>query len=105
MLGSPVAAFLPCGRLGADETGADGLGDPLIRALGSRLRLVEGHGFGVRFPAERFAGVAFAPMPARHDPEAPLSDDEIGERVRVPRPRPPRARRAAVEAAAGLPRS
>jgi 2-methylcitrate dehydratase PrpD len=114
-LGFPVAALIARGRLGADEIAADGLGDPLIRSLASRIRLVEDPGFSARFPAERFAVVSFtledgtvrtsAPTPARGDPEAPLGEDEIGEKFRVLARDLPQARRAAIEeAVAGLDR-
>ena len=106
-LGFPVAALLVRGRLGEDEITAGGLADPEIRALASRIRVVEDEAFSARFPAERIALAEItlddgsvrtsAPMPARGDPEAPLTDGEILQKFRTLTGRLPAARRAAIE--------
>jgi 2-methylcitrate dehydratase PrpD len=115
-IGFPVAALLVRGRLGADEIMAGGLADPAIRAMAARIRLVEDAGFSARFPAERIAVVTFTlddgtvltspPTPARGDPEAPLSDDEVRQKFRILTGRLSSTRRAAIErAVANLDRS
>jgi 2-methylcitrate dehydratase PrpD len=115
-IGFPVAALLVRGRLGADEIMAGGLADPAIRAMAARIRLVEDAAFSARFPAERIAVVSFTlddgtvltspPTPARGDPEAPLSDDEVRQKFRNLTGRLTSTRRASIErAVANLDRS
>jgi len=108
-LGFPLAALLVRGRLGADEIMAEALDDAAIRALASRIRLVEDTGLSARFPAERIAVATLtlddgtvrtsAPTPARGDPEAPLTDGEILQKYRTLTRRLPPARQAAIEQA------
>jgi 2-methylcitrate dehydratase PrpD len=92
-LGFPVAALVARGRLGPQEIMADGLEDPEIAALLKRIDVAEEPSLTVRFPGERIAVVSFTlddgriltsdPTPARGDPEAPLSDDEITRKFRA----------------------
>jgi 2-methylcitrate dehydratase PrpD len=108
-IGFPVAALLVRGRLGAQEIMTSGLADPEIRAMAARIRLVEDAAFSARFPAERMAVVTFTlddgtvltspPTPARGDPEAPLSDDEVRQKFRMLTGRLTPARRTAIERA------
>jgi 2-methylcitrate dehydratase PrpD len=108
-LGFPVAALLVRGRLGAEEIMAGGLAEPAIRAMASRIRLVEDETLSARFPAERIAVAAFTlddgtvrtsvPTPARGDPEAPLTDDEVLQKFRTLTRRLPASRRIAIEQA------
>jgi 2-methylcitrate dehydratase PrpD len=108
-IGFPVAALLVRGRLGAQEIMAGGLEDPEIRAMAARVRLVEDAAFSARFPAERIAVVTFTlddgtvltspPTPARGDPEAPLSDDEVRQKFHALTGSLAPARRAAIERA------
>ncbi|WP_306222499.1 MmgE/PrpD family protein [Bosea beijingensis] len=86
-IGFPVAAYLVRGRLGAAEIGPDGLADPTIGDLLSRVRLVEAPLLSRRFPAERVARLhitlksgqilASADTVARGDRMEPLSDAEM----------------------------
>jgi 2-methylcitrate dehydratase PrpD len=86
-IGFPLAAYLVRGQLGAAEIGPDGLSDPAIHALLSRVRLVEAPAFSRRFPAERVARLRIAltsgriltseDTTARGDRTAPLSDAEM----------------------------
>jgi 2-methylcitrate dehydratase PrpD len=86
-IGFPLAAFLARGRLGADEIGADGLGDPAIHDMLRRIRLVEAPDLSKRFPAERLARLRFVltsgrsveseATTARGDRARPLSDAEL----------------------------
>jgi 2-methylcitrate dehydratase PrpD len=83
-IGFPLAAYIVRGRLGADEIGADGLGDPAIRGMLRRVRLVESPEFSRRFPVERLAHLrivmksgqvaASGAVTARGDRKHPLSD-------------------------------
>lgn len=86
-IGFPLAAYLVRGRLGADEIGPDGLGDPAIAGMLRRIQLVESPEFSRRFPAERLArlritlksGLVLASeeTTARGDRAAPLSDIDM----------------------------
>jgi 2-methylcitrate dehydratase PrpD len=108
-LGFPLAALLARGRLGAEEIMEDGLADPEIRVLASRIRLVEDPGLSAKFPAERIAVAALtlddgtvrvsAPTPARGDPESPLTEGEIVQKFRSLARSLPRSRQAAIEQA------
>lgn len=83
----PLAAILTRGGLGAGDIGGPALGDPAILDLSHRIDLVIDAELAARFPAERLARVIFtlrdgrelasAVTPARGDPAAPLSDDEV----------------------------
>lgn len=83
----PVAAALVRGRVGTGEITGDGLSDPEILRLSTATDLVEEPEMSRRFPAERWARVAFQrmdgswiegqPRTARGDPEAPLDTSEI----------------------------
>ena len=105
----PVAAMIVHGRIGAAEITGHGLTDPAVLAVSRSLRLVEDAGFTARFPAERLAVATIrtrddrrftsAPMPARGNPENPLSADEIGAKFRALAARLGPARIAAIEAA------
>lgn len=89
----PVAAALVFDRVGSDEVGAPGLGDPRVRRLMASMKLVEEPDFSRRFPAERWARVTVAlndgrmlvsePAQARGIPELPLSDNEIRGKYRA----------------------
>ncbi|RYE31226.1 MAG: MmgE/PrpD family protein, partial [Hyphomicrobiales bacterium] len=59
-IGFPLAAYLVRGRLGAEEIGPDGLADPAIGDLLSRVQLVEVPILSQRFPAERIARLRIA---------------------------------------------
>jgi len=59
-IGFPLAAYLVRGRLGAEEIGPDGLSDPAIGDLLSRVRLSEVPALSRRFPAERLARLRVA---------------------------------------------
>ncbi len=83
----PLAAILTRGALsGADITGP-ALTDPAILDLSHRIELVVDEALAARFPAERLARVTFTlrdgrelvsdVTPARGDPAAPLSNDEV----------------------------
>lgn len=86
-IGFPLAAFIVRGRLGADEVSADGLGDPAIREMLQRVRLIESAELSRRFPAERLARVRIVlksggdvesdTMTARGDKVRPLSDPDL----------------------------
>ncbi|KRE24381.1 2-methylcitrate dehydratase [Bosea sp. Root483D1] len=86
-IGFPLAAYLVRGRLGADEIGADGLGDSAIRDMLGRIRLVESPEFSRRFPVERLARLrivlksgqiaASEATTARGDRGDPLSDADM----------------------------
>ena len=54
----PVAVALVHGRVGAADIDGAALADPAVRALSSRVRLVEDPGLSARFPAERLAQVS-----------------------------------------------
>ena len=83
----PVAAVLARGQLGANEVTADGLGDPLIRALADRVTIHEDAAHNAAFPANRYARVAVQLLDGtvftssdhepRGDATAHLDDDEI----------------------------
>lgn len=86
-IGFPLAAYLVRGGLGADEIGADGFGDPAIRDMLGRIRLVESPEFSRCFPVERLARLrivlksgqiaASETTTARGDRGHPLSDADI----------------------------
>ncbi len=86
-LGFPLAAYLVRGRLGADEIGPSGLGDPAIAAMTARIVLVERADFTALFPAKRLALVIItrkdgtslrSPVTeARGDAASPLADEEM----------------------------
>jgi len=86
-IGFPLAAYLVRGRLGADEIGADGLGDSAIRDMLGRIRLLESPEFSRRFPVERLARLrivlksgqiaASEATTARGDRGHPLSDADM----------------------------
>ncbi|WP_282568858.1 hypothetical protein [Bosea sp. BK604] len=86
-IGFPLAAYIVRGRLGADEIDADGLGDPAIRDMLSRIRLVESPEFSRRFPAERLARLRIVlksgqiasceAITTRGDRGRPLSDADM----------------------------
>lgn len=86
-IGFPLAAYLVRGRLGAEEIGPDGLADPAIGDLLSRVRLVEDPILSQRFPAERVAHLRIAlksgpiltseDTTARGDRLEPLSDTDM----------------------------
>ena len=106
-LGFPVAAFLVRGRLGAEEIGSGGLADAQIKEMASRIRLVEDERFSALFPAERVAVVSLTlddgsvltsePTRARGDPEAPLSDEDILEKLRSLTEMLPSSRQTTIE--------
>jgi 2-methylcitrate dehydratase PrpD len=105
----PVAAMIVHGRIGAAEITGDGLTDPAVLAVSRSLRLVEDVGFTARFPAERLAvatirtqdgrRVTSEPMPARGNPENPLSAEEIGAKFQALAARLGAVRIATIEAA------
>lgn len=86
-IGFPLAAYLVRGRLGAEEIGPDGLADPAIGDLLSRVQLVEDPILSQRFPAERVARLRIAlksgpiltseDTTARGDRLEPLSDTDM----------------------------
>ncbi|CAN7681395.1 MmgE/PrpD family protein [Bosea sp. LjRoot237] len=86
-IGYPLAAYIVRGQLGADEIGADGLGDPAIHGMLLRVRLIEETEFSRRFPVERLARlrlvlksgqiVESAARAARGDRACPLSDADL----------------------------
>jgi len=86
-IGFPLAAFIARRQLGADEISANGLGDPLIRDMLKRIRLIEASEYSSRFPAERLAHLRFVlksgqivdseAVTARGDRAFPLSDTEM----------------------------
>jgi 2-methylcitrate dehydratase PrpD len=88
----PVAAALVFGRVGADEIGPTGLGDPRVTRLLATFSLTENDEFSRRFPAERWARVRIAladgrslvsePAQARGGADQPLSGEEIGAKYR-----------------------
>lgn len=83
----PVAAALVQGRLGAAEVTGAALSDPAVLRLSGSMALVDDPQYSARFPAERWAHVAFVlrdgtrhtsePAIARGNPENPLSDGEL----------------------------
>ncbi|MEQ8400723.1 MAG: MmgE/PrpD family protein [Roseitalea porphyridii] len=83
----PMAAMLVHGRLGVAEISATGLVDAAVLDLAGRIELIDDARFNAVFPAERWAEVEIdlpdgrtirsAPLTARGDADAPLSDDEI----------------------------
>jgi 2-methylcitrate dehydratase PrpD len=89
----PVAAALIFGKVGADEIGATGVGDPRVARLLATISLSEDDEFSRRFPAERWARVRIgladgrslvsAPAQARGGPEHPLSGDELQAKYRT----------------------
>jgi 2-methylcitrate dehydratase PrpD len=105
----PVAVMIVHGRIGAADITGHGLSDPAVLAVSRGLRLTEDAGFTARFPAERLAvatirthdgrRVTSAPMPARGNPENPLSVEEIEAKFRALAARLGPARVAAIEAA------
>ena len=91
-LSFPVAAALVFGRIGADEVGAAGLGDPRVLRLVAATMAIEDVEFSRRFPAERWARVRIAlkdgrtlvshAEQARGGAENPLGDGELREKYR-----------------------
>ncbi len=89
----PVAAALVRQQVGAGEVTGDALRDPAILRLSNSMILAEDETYNARFPAERWAHVAFvlrdgsrltsAPAIARGNPENPLSDDELLAKYRL----------------------
>jgi 2-methylcitrate dehydratase PrpD len=89
----PVAAALIFGKVGADEIGATGVGDPRVARLLATFSLSEDDEFSRRFPAERWARVRIGladgrslvsePAQARGGPEHPLSGDELQAKYRT----------------------
>lgn len=83
----PVAAALVRGTIGAEEIGEAGIADPEILRLSQATVLVPSADYERRFPAERWAHVAFrladgrtivsGPAIARGNPENPLGDAEM----------------------------
>lgn len=88
----PVAAALARGQIGAAEVTGAALHDPAILRLSREMTLIEDAAYSARFPAERWAHVAFwlndgtrlvsPPTAARGNPENPLSDDELAAKYR-----------------------
>jgi 2-methylcitrate dehydratase PrpD len=88
----PVAVALVRGQVGAAEVTGAALTDPAILRLAESMVLREDDTYNARFPAERWAHVAFVlhdgtrltsePAIARGNPENPLSDAEILEKYR-----------------------
>jgi len=86
-IGFPLAAYLVRGRLGAEEIDTHGLGDPAVRDVLRRIRLIENSEFSRRFPAERLARLRIVlksgqiaesdATTARGDKDRPLSDADI----------------------------
>jgi len=86
----PVAAALVRGQIGAAEVTGAALLDPAILRLADSMVLHEDDFYNARFPAERWARVAFVmrdgtrlisePSIARGNPENPLSDAELLEK-------------------------
>lgn len=89
----PVAAALVRGRVGTAEITGDGLSDPEIQRLSAAAELIEEPEMSRRFPAERWARIAFQridgtwiegePRTARGDPETPLDPSEITGKFRA----------------------
>lgn len=89
----PVAAMLTRQQIGAGEVTGDALRDPAILRLSNSMILTEDDAYNARFPAERWAHVAFTlndgthlisePAIARGNPENPLSADEITEKFHL----------------------
>ncbi|MDX1709727.1 MAG: MmgE/PrpD family protein [Rhodovibrionaceae bacterium] len=89
----PVAAALVHGRVGAEEIDGEGLRNPEVLALAKTVELVEEAAYNARFPAERLAHVevtladgavlASRTLAAHGDPENPLSEGELSEKVRL----------------------
>jgi 2-methylcitrate dehydratase PrpD len=111
----PLAAILTRGGLGGSDIGGAALADPAILDLSHRIDLVVDDALAARFPAERLARVTFTLhdgrmlasdiTPARGDPSAPLSNDEVAAKFGLLTARLGPARqerlRAAVEGLAG----
>jgi len=86
----PVAAAIVRGRLGPLEIGAAALADDQIRAISTRVSIVEDVTHNSAFPQHRFARVAIRltdgrtvvsdDTEPRGDPEAHLSDREIRDK-------------------------
>jgi 2-methylcitrate dehydratase PrpD len=86
----PVAVAMAYGEMPSAAIMGERLGDPLVRSLAGRIKLVEAPDIEARFPAERFAKAklklrdgrefASALTPARGDASSPLSDAEIDEK-------------------------
>lgn len=89
----PVAAALVRGQVGAAEVTGAALNDAAILRLSNLIALVEDPTYNARFPAERWAHVAFTlndgrrllsePAIARGNPENPLSDAELRDKYRL----------------------
>ncbi|QBK29335.1 MmgE/PrpD family protein [Roseitalea porphyridii] len=89
----PMAAMLVHGRLGVAEISGTGLADAAVLDLAGRIELIGDARFDAVFPAERWAEVEIdqrdgrtirsAPLTARGDADAPLSDDEITAKYRA----------------------
>ena len=88
-----VATALNKGRLGAEEVAADALVDTEALRLSMTMVLNETDDYNARFPAERWAHVAFElqdgrilesePAIARGNPENALSDEELLDKYRL----------------------
>jgi 2-methylcitrate dehydratase PrpD len=88
----PAAAALVHGALGLAEIDGPGLRAPQVLALSEAMVLIENQDYSARFPAERWAHAEItladgrryrsAPFPARGDPEAPFSDEEVTGKFR-----------------------
>lgn len=86
-IGYPVAAFAVRKQLGAAELEENALNDPLILDMLSRVRLIDAPDLSALFPSQRLARVrirlktggviTIGPLPAKGDPEDPLSDVEV----------------------------
>jgi 2-methylcitrate dehydratase PrpD len=91
-IGFPVAAITVRGTFGAAELGDEGLRDPDIKDMLTRIRLIEDASLSARFPAERWAVVEItlhtgervtsSPTASRGDPELALTDDELRAKFR-----------------------
>jgi 2-methylcitrate dehydratase PrpD len=89
----PVAAAVVRGKLGADEITDGAFADPEIRRLGSSMVLRERDDFNQRFPAARYAQVAFVlrdgkrlespDTTTRGDPSTPLPPGTLPEKFRT----------------------
>ena len=86
----PVATAIVYGKLAPTDISGAALSEPGVLAMSERVRLIEAKDLNARFPAERYARARFRladgavlesdAIPARGDPERPLSDAEITEK-------------------------
>ena len=87
----PVAAAMVHGRLGMAEIDGPGLLDPEVLHLSQSVEMVAEQRYDDRFPAERWAHAVIdladgrrlvsEPFSARGDPEQPLDDKELVEKL------------------------